>query len=101
MVELIAEIRERRHVDHDEPLVRLHRGHVAREHVVHHVDLAALQALQLHHVVGNGTIAHAIQIRAALLVPVALVALDDEVRVLHPLDELERPRARALRVALE
>ena len=101
MVELVAEVGERRHVDHDEPLVRLHGGHVARQDIVHDVDLAPLQALQLHHVVGDGTIAHAIEIGAALLVPVVVVALDDEVRVLHPLDELERPGAGALGVALE
>src|SRR6187431_2893581 len=43
-------------------LVRLYRGDVARLHVVHHLDLARPEALQLHGVVGDGPVADLVEI---------------------------------------
>ena len=93
VVELIGEVGERRHVYHGDIPIRFDRGDVARLDVVDHVDLARLEALELHRVVGDRAVADAIEVGPALLVPVALVALDQEVVVLDPLDELEGPGA--------
>ena len=67
--------------------------------VVDHVDLAADQALELDRVVWDRPVADAVEVRAAVLVPVAVEALRRQVIVLDPLDELEGPGPD--RVALE
>ena len=75
VVQHVAERRERRHVDDDHVLVGLDRRHVPRLDVVHHVDLARLEARQLDGVVRDRAVADLVEVRARLLVPVAVVAL--------------------------
>ena len=101
VVQHVSELRKRRNVDLDQVLVGLDRRHVARLDVVHDVDLARLEARQLDGVVGDRAVADLVEVRARLLVPVVVVALQQDVVVLHPLDELEGPGPRALGVPLE
>src|SRR3712207_9053563 len=70
--------RSRRDVDLDEVAVGLDRSYVARGDVVHHVDLAGLEALELDRVVGDRPEADLVEVRSAVLVPVVVVPRSEE-----------------------